>query len=226
MLYEEVMLLALKDMKGSAYSSATHYRFALGGAILAELIFSKAIELEGSGKRKTVRPVASKNTGDPILDECLERIRNSKRRSGAQVWVRKFSGLSRLKHRIARQLCRKRILREDEKKVLLFFTYKVYPEIDPRPERKIIDKLRKAIFTDSRNVDPRTIILVSLANVTGLLKANFDNRELRKRKKRIKGLTEGEFIGKAAKEAVEAMQAALMAAVIVPAVASAGAGAN
>jgi hypothetical protein len=100
---------------------------------------------------------------------------------------------------------------------LLLFTRKIYPEINPEPERKLIERLRQAIFTDSRDIEPRTVVLVSLANSTGLLKIVFDKKKLKGRKARIEEIINGEITGKAAKEAIQAMQAAVMLCCIMPA---------
>jgi hypothetical protein len=62
---------------------------------------------------------------------------------------------------------------------------------------------------------------MSLANSTGLLKVVFDKKELKGRKARIKEIIDGEITGKAAKEAIEAMQAAVMVCCIVPAITTA-----
>jgi protein-disulfide isomerase-like protein with CxxC motif len=117
---------------------------------------------------------------------------------------------------VARQLCRRGILRADEDKVLLIFTRKIYPEVNPEPENKLIERLRRAIFTDTRDIDPRTVVLLSLANSTGLLKVVFDKKKLKGRKARIKQIVDGEITGKAATEAIQAMQAAVMVACIMP----------
>jgi hypothetical protein len=110
----------------------------------------------------------------------------------------------------------------DEDKVLWIFARKVYPEINPQPERKLIERLRKAIFTDAPRVDARTSLLVSLAKNANLLHIPFAKKELKTRKQRIEQLTNGDLISKATKDAVEAAQAAQAAAVlctcIIPAV--------
>ncbi|HEC03423.1 MAG TPA: hypothetical protein ENI81_07790 [Phycisphaerales bacterium] len=76
----------------------------------------------------------------------------------------------------------------------------------------LIERLRQAIFTDTCDVDPRTVVLVSLANSTGLLKVPFDKKMLKRRKARIDRIVNGEITGKAAQEAIQAMQAAVMVA--------------
>ncbi len=219
-LHEEIMLLALRDEEGTI-ASGTMYQYAIGAAVLAELLLNKRIAVGESRKKKLVDLISSQPFGEPLIDECLEKISNAKRRASLQSWVSRFAGVKNLKHRVALQLCQRGILRADEDKILLLFARKIYPEINPEPERKLIERLRQAIFTDSRDIDPRTIVLVSLANSTGLLKVVFDKKELKGRKARIKEISDGEITGKAAKEAIEAMQAAIMVCCIMPAITTA-----
>jgi len=216
-LHEEIMLLALRDEQGTI-TTGTMYQYAIGAAVLAELLLNKRITVEQSRRKKLVNLVSSKPLGEPLLDHCLEKINNAKRRASLQTWVSRFAGVKNLKHRVALQLCRRGILRAAEDKVLLIFKRKIYPEVNPEPERKLIGRLRHAIFTDSRDVDPRTVVLVSLANSTGLLKVVFDKKKLKRRKTRIEEIINGEITGKAAKEAIEAMQAAVMVTCIMPAI--------
>ena len=216
-LHEEILLLALRDEEGTI-ASGTMYQYAIGAALLAELLLSKRIEVEQSGKRKLVNLLSQSPIGEPLIDECLEKVGNAKRRAVLQTWVARFAGIKNLKHRVALQLCRRGILRADEDKVLLLFTRKIYPEVNPGPERELIRRLEHAIFTDTRDVDPGTVVLLSLANSTGLLKIVFDKKKLKNRKARIEQIVNGEITGKAATEAIQAMQAAIMVACIMPAI--------
>lgn len=216
-LHEEIMLLALRDEEGTI-ASGTMYQYAIGAAILSELLLNKRIAVEGSRRKKLVNLISSQPLGEPLIDQCLEKISNAKRRASLQTWVSRFAGVKNLKHRVARQLCQRGILRASEDKILLLFTRKIYPEVNPEPERKLIERLRQAIFTDSRDIDPRTVVLVSLANSTGLLKIVFDKKKLKGRKARIEEIINGEITGKAAKEAIQAMQAAVMVCCIMPAI--------
>jgi len=154
------------------------YQYAIGAALLAELLLSRRIEVEQSGKRKLVNLISPSPLGEPLIDQCLEKVISAKRRAVLQTWVSRFAGVKNLKHRAARQLCRRGILRADEDKVLLIFTRKIYPEVNPEPEKELIERLRRAIFTDTRVIAPRTVVLLSLANSTGLLKVVFDKKKL------------------------------------------------
>lgn len=216
-IYEEVLLLALKDEKGTIHFGV-NYNFALAGAIVAELLLKKFVEVETEGKKKFLKLINPKTQGDDILDECISKLSNSKRRAQVGAWVQRFANLKKLKHRAAESLCRKGILKMEKDKVLLIFTRKLYPEINHKPEKQIMDKLYEAIFTNKKDIDAETIILVSICNFAGLLRPIFDKHKLKERKARIKDLTSGNVVGKATKEAIEAMQAAVMIATIVPTV--------
>ncbi|UCE18891.1 MAG: GPP34 family phosphoprotein [Gemmatimonadota bacterium] len=219
-LHEEIILLALRDEEGTI-ASGSMYQYAVSGAIVAELLLNNRIGVDESKKKKLVNLVDSTLIGEPLLDDCLGKIGRAKRRASLQTWISRFAGVKNLKHRLAEQLCKRGILRTDEDKVLLIFTRKIYPEVDPGPEKRVIDRLREAIFSDTEDVDPRTAVLLSLAHNAGLLKNAFDKKELKRRKARIKQVINGEMTGKAAKEAIEAMQAAVTVACIIPAIAAA-----
>ena len=50
-LYEEIMLLALRDEKGTIASGAM-YQHAIGGAVLAELLMTGRLTVDESRKNK------------------------------------------------------------------------------------------------------------------------------------------------------------------------------
>jgi len=156
--------------------------------------------------------------GDPVIDECLEKVRSAKKRASLETWVSRFVGVKRLHHRVAEGLAKRGILRVETGKVLGIFSRTVYPEVDPGPEERIIARLRRVIFEGASDVDPRTVALVSLAHHTGLLRVIFDKKELKAQKDRIEGIMNGDLTAKATQAAIEAMQAAVMVACILPAI--------
>jgi hypothetical protein len=213
-LYEEIMLLALSNEKGRLETAYLEYTAA--GAILAELSLGRRISIEAN-KKQLVSLENPNPTQDPVIDECLQKIATAKRRASLRTWVSRLAGIKELRHKIARQLCNRGVLRADEDRVLFFFTRKNYPEIDPMPEKRIVERMRAAIFADGDQVDPRTVVLISLANGAGLLKKPFGAKELKSRKKRIEQIVNGELTGKATQEVIAACQAAVMVAAIMPA---------
>ena len=87
----------------------------------------------------------------------------------------------------------------------------------PLSEKQIIDRLRTEIFTDRDQLDPRTVVLISLADGADLLNQTFGRKEIKSRKKRIEQIVNGELTGKATKELIAACQTAVMVAAIMPA---------
>ena len=215
-LPEEIMLLALHDEKGTTRLDSM-YQYALGGAVLAELLLHQRIRLDSS-KKKSVQLISAKPLGDPLLDECLTKVQDSRKPAAAQTWVSRFAGVKKLKMKLATGLCDKGVLRADQDKVLLLFSRDIYPEMDPEPEREIIGRLHRAIFTETDRLDPRTVVLLSLAKSAGLLDGVFEKRDLKTRKDRIERVIRGEALGQATQEAIKAVQAAVFVACILPAV--------
>lgn len=210
-MHEQLMLLALRDEKGTLESRAGMHAYALGGAILAELVLQGRVTIEAD-KKQLVNLEDRSLLGEEFLDEALELVATAKRRRRAENWVARFAYIKKLRHRIAQQLCRRGILKESEDKILWIFTRKIYPEIDPRPEDQLVEQLREAIFADTTKVQPQTAIVLSLAHATGMLGIHFDKKDLKRRKKRIEQIISGQAIGGATKAAVEAAQAAMIAA--------------
>ena len=219
-LYEEIMLLALRNEKGTPATAFAEHLVA--GAVLAELLLDRRISIEDT-KRKLLDLHDTTPTGDPVIDECLARMAEGKRRAAMQTWLTRLAGIKELRHKVARQLCRRGILRADEDKVLLLFTRRIYPEMDPAPEREIVERMRAAIFTETEAVAPRTVVLISLAQAADMLGGALGRKEVRARKKRIGQIVNGEVTGKAAKEVIEACQAAIVMTAILPAVLAASA---
>ena len=208
LLHEELMLMALRDEKGTVEWRASMSNYAIGGAILAELLLDGLVKI-GSDKKKLVSLAKRKPLSDPLLEESLELIASAKRRRKAADWVNRFASIRRLRRKVIQELCRKGILRESEDKVLLIFRRKIYPTIDPIPEHRLKERLRRAITGATLKPQPRTAILLSLAHGTSMLPIYFDKHLLRLNKQRIKRIASGELIGGAAKEAVEAAQMAI-----------------
>lgn len=210
-LHEQVLLLALDDDRGTVHSSG-YYAYAVAGGVLAELLLAERIELQRRGKKKPLVTLArATQTGDPVADEVLEKIRTAKRQAALDTWVARVAQTAKLKHRVAERLARKGVLRMAEDRVLLLFRRRIYPELDPRPERELVESLRHAILDDDP-VDSRTAILVSLAWRANLLRPVLDKKELKRRKDRLEAVGRGDAVADATRCAIDAMQAAIMAA--------------
>lgn len=213
-LYEEVLLLALRDEKGTLAHGAWHQQ-AIGAAVVAELLMQGRLGVEELGSKKFLHALGEVVLGDALLDECWAQVRDSRRPALLKTWLSRFAADASLKDRAARGLVERGILREDEKKVLLFFRRTIYPEADAGPEQEVIERLQRAIYTDEK-VEPRTAVLLSLADSTGLLALTFPKKELKAHRDRIAEVVNGDAVGPAAREQITAVQTATLVASIIP----------
>lgn len=218
-LHEQLLLLALRDRKGTPESGTGYQQYALGGAVFAELALTGWIRIE-EGRKALVEAVdGADRPRNEILADALGLVQSSKRPRRATHWVRTFSGLKNLRHRTASGLCRRGILRSTEAKMLIVFSRKAYPTLDPGPERELATCLRTAVSGDG-DVDPRLGIVISMAHATGLLRIALGRALIRKRKERLKEIVGGRHLSasghpamvtqQAIRTAVEVSQAAVL----------------
>ena len=213
-IYEELMLLALNNKKGRQKFGFSEYSTA--GAVVAELLLDGRIKIEDE-KKLLVRVIDASPTGDPVIDECLRKMSDQRRRSSVQTWVQKLARIKHFRVKILRQLCERKIVREDPEKVLFFFTVKTYPEINPVPEQRIVARIRKAIFDSTGKVDAKTAVLIALADGNGMLADNFTRKALKPYMKRIEQIINGDMISKATNDVIQSVQAAVIVAAVMPA---------
>ncbi|EAQ32814.1 GOLPH3/VPS74 family protein [Idiomarina baltica] len=216
-LYQAVMLLALSEERGTM--NGAYVEYATAAALLSELLMHESIAIETDNKNK-VSVVDDASTDDALLDEALDQIKAAKRQRKLQDWVQKLGQLKDLKHKVAQSLVDAHIVAAEKEKVLWLFERRVYPELNPEPEQQIREAMRSAVMSDDE-VEPRVAILVALANSAKLLPQVFTKQELKQRKKRIEQLEKGEMVSTAAKQAVAAIEAAVMVAAIMPAITAA-----
>ena len=216
-IYQQLLLLLLKDEKGTIFSGV-FYQQALAGTFIADLLLTGHIEITEQRKSKRIKLLNASPTGDDLLDECIQKLQNARRPASLQTWVSRFSAIKKMKHRAAEGLCRSGILSMKEDTILLLFKRKIYPEINPVPEQKIMDRLYQAIFTDRDEIEPETIILLAICKSADILGKIFDKKEIKAKKKRIEQIVNGELIGHATHEVIQSVQAAITMAAVMPAI--------
>lgn len=216
-LFEEILLLGLKDEKGTLDWKAGFIKFAISGAIIAELLLLKKITVNENEKNK-LELVDNKLVDNELLDEAIILIQNSKTKKDIKYWLNKFSGIRKIENKIANSLIQKGILKEEERKILFLFNSTVFPEVNPIPEKEIISRLEKAIFNDNETTDIRTCILIALTYKSDILNVVFNYKEIKKRKKHIENIINGDLLSKEVGEVVNLMKTLFIVTGVMPAV--------
>jgi Golgi phosphoprotein 3 len=211
-LHHELLLLALHDSKGTNLATG-QLDLTLAGALFCELVLEQRVELKEAGRwRGTMVEVTdTASLGDEVLDDALARLSTAKRRANTTNTVHRLSRVRQLRGRTAEALCRKGILRETEDRVLLLFRRRIFPTVDPGPERALIERIRRAVEDPTAPVDARTAIVVTLAQNAGVLGVLYDRKARRAHKARLGELRELSGEGtEATRAAIEAVQAAMV----------------
>ena len=218
MLHQEVILLALRDAKGSF--SGGMYIYSVAGAMLSELLLQQRI-IANDDEKQTIAVIDDSKTGCQILDELLSEIDQSEKHKGMQDWVYHAACMKNLNHRIAESLCDKGILEKVVGKILFIFSRTVYPEIEGSYEDAIRRRMADVMFQEKAKADSRTGVLIALAHHGGLMTYNFAPDELTQHQARIEEVAKGQHLAAGATQAtIEAVQAAMTAVLISTTVAS------
>ncbi len=210
-LPEQILTLVLTDRDGSVIDE-TPFRYALGGALLAELHARKRIELQPGTSGSLVTPVSRLPTEDPALDDALSKLHRATRRTDPETWVGSFAEDDELYLRVARQLCRKDALDEHEGRVRLIFLRTVYVDLADDVREEFVGRIRSAL-AGSRPMDSRTATVIAFARAARIPRAVFDLDELRVTDERLDTVLDDCEFEEGQREVCETLVAATASAV-------------
>jgi Golgi phosphoprotein 3 len=210
-LSEELFLLSLQEKKGAVkFNNTIELPYALAGALLFELFLAGKVRLEGKKVAAVGRVLASTE----LLNEMLEKISAGQPKKIAH-WVEVFGGKDRkLRKTVVDGLVVKGILKEEEKILLWVIPYTGYAEQDTSAKFALKQRLRGVVL-GGQPAGERDTALLSLVLAGGLLDHLFTRDELRRAKKVVEDLVESDAVGQAVTETIEAINAAVMTAVMV-----------
>lgn len=220
MLIAEELFLLLRRDDGRPERASTQRGFGLAAAVITDLVLAERVTLsDDKDPRMTV--LVPGVAGHPALDAALARLaeRDGKKLSSL-VTDRKLA----VEEPVARALAAAGVIEVEEKRALGLVPAK-YPVVDPEPERRTREQLRVVLHGGTPRPEDATLlaILQGLGVVGKVLaeeKGALGRRDL---KSRIEQVSTEVKAGEAVARAIAAMNAAIMTAAILPAIA-AGAG--
>jgi len=196
-LPEQLMLIALKDEKGTVLFTAMGILpFSIIGAILIELYFADKIDYIDN--RIIIKD--STPTGNSFFDEVLKIIVDSGKKKDTKYWLLKITDkIKNSKEKTLQYLVKSNVLKEEKYKVLSLIPKTKYPTINPEPEKELRSRIKKFIL-HHENPDEKNVALLSLVQVTRLLEDLFEKSEIHEAKDRINELVERSHMGDAIRE--------------------------
>lgn len=213
-LSEQILLLGLKDERGTPEAGSGMAKIAFGGAVLGELMMVGAVRLvDADGLLQTGQRVEATGLAADAepLRVALAQINDSRPKSPAQ-WCGVLGRGVEVREAVALALCGRGVLRESEDKLLGLFRRKAFPTVDPTPERELLAAIEQTLDGDDA-VEPLLALSITVAHQGGLLRLHFGGRALRRWKQRLKDV-ESQAAATDAADAVAAAVAAVQAAVI------------
>jgi len=226
MLVAENLLLCLTDdTTGKLLASGTEVDVALGGALLVELALREQVDIGGSDDRVRKGRLVVRDaspTGDDVLDEALAAVVANEGKKPGSV-VTKLG--KKVRPRLYDRLVAAGLLRAEEGRFLGIFPTRRWPTVNPVHESAVRARLAGALRAGTTGDAHAAALISLLAALNAVHKAvdpvplGLTRRELRGKSKKI---AEGEWAGKAVKQAIDAMNAATVA--VISASAAAGGG--
>ena len=215
LIAEEYLLLALDDKTGKPRIGGDRLEPALGGALLAELALLERIGVTpreaGWNKRGRVTITSLTPTDDPELDAALEKLAANEGKKVKDLVSEYSFKKTRLSHgvrdRLLERLAAAGLLVRTEGTVLGFIPRTTWPVRDPASEDDLRRRLQSALVGRATPTE-RTVTLIALLQVTGLLPKVVTTEDKKALKARAKELTEGDWAAKAVKDAIEEAAAA------------------
>ncbi len=190
---EEFFLLALDDATGQLRPLPPGVmERAMAGALLMELAFLNRLEVDLKELRVTNRnPI-----GDPVLDDVLEDMATSSGTHSPAYWLERVGAQgAALVERVRERLVHKRILKEENRRMLWVFSVRRYPVMKDRREVKEVKARLHALVCGGDIPDPLDVLILNLASICKLLDVIFIPEELPKVGKRIGELVRLDLIG-------------------------------
>ena len=197
-LADEIVVLMLHDDTGEikpARTDSTH--IAIAGGILMELSLLGRIDTDLSSLF-----IVDKNpVGDEFLDSVLREIAAEPTNRPSAWWIERYVRHSGdVSRTVLARLVEAGILHVENRQFLWVFSRRAYPQNSGREEREAKARLMSVIFDDAVPT-PRDILLLGLAEATGVLGDMLSSEEMSKASKRIADVIALEEIGRAVRVA-------------------------
>ena len=192
-LLEEFVLLVVDERTGRL--EAPH-EFGLGYALVGAVFFDMALARQIDTDTEEIRILAPGLSGNPIWDRVLAEMRGRPDVSTVRDWIEAmFRRNDDLEGDALAGLIQKGILRSEKTRRLWFLEVERFLLADGSAQKRLKQRLAEAILGD-RIPDPRDIMLVSLAQLSGILRCVLSEPEGEARRERINRLANLETISR------------------------------
>jgi|KBSSwiStaDraftv2_1062776.scaffolds.fasta_scaffold157612_3 hypothetical protein len=198
-LSEQLLLLSYDEISGRPAIPARNLDYGLAAARLLDLSYAGALTITNGFLVPT-----GKGT-DPVLAKF------GNNRHSADWWVYHLADAG-YRQDLLDRLVQRGLLDQRDHRVLGIFPVRAYPEVDPAQERMLADHLRE-VLTGNATPDQRSVSLLALTHACGLDKHLFPQVDRHTMLLRLGDLTASEWCGRAVRNIITSVNAAVISAV-------------
>jgi hypothetical protein len=198
-LSEQLLLLSYDEISGRPAIPTSHLDYGLAAARLLDLSYAGSLSI-------THGFLVPTGTGD---DPVLARFGNQ--RHTAAWWVYHTAD-AQYRQQLLDRLVHRGLLDRRDHRVLGIFPVRAYPEVDPAQERALADHLRE-VLTGEAPPDRRSVSLLALTHACGLDRHLFPRVDKHTMLLRLNDLTASEWCGRAVRNIITAVNAAVISAI-------------
>ena len=203
-LLEEVVLLTIDRVTGQLRGDQDYsVPYALAGAALFDLALAGRIDTDV----EAITVLNPAPTGNALQDELLADLVAEQAPMSVRGWVEQtFRTRRDLEDRALQQLIDRGIIKHETKRRLWIIDVHSFPLVDGKPQELVRERLAYAVLTDA--IPPaRDMMLVSLADATGLLSRVITDEQREARAERIEALSNFETIARIVSSAIAGLYA-------------------
>jgi hypothetical protein len=192
-LQEELMLLALDDNAGKIVEPAQRpLKLGLVSAVLTELTLTGKLRVDEAGH---VTVAATAPSGDSLMDEVLDRIRQTAPPRTAPAWLQTLPNVLRdVEARVMQKLVQRGAVQQKEERKFLFMKVTSFPQNNAGFEQNTRRQLREVVINNAQP-DDRTMALIGLVKMCNLVETAFPYTQWNPARQRIDLLTNPQFAG-------------------------------
>ena len=213
LISEEVVLLGLEEDKGS--TTWLESWTTLNAALIVDAILHRAVTVTDD----ELFPAAAPE--HPLLRAVHDAVAAEEKPRTVTDWVTRIAYAFKPLHAVAEHLVERGVLAQEKGKVLGLFSTVRYPEADPEPELSLRVRMR-AVLVDGEAPSAHDALLIALLHSEyGRIDAIYDGEERAVRKAakaRAKDIAEHAEDQPGIRGVNEAVEAALIVAVVAPSI--------
>ncbi len=206
-LAEELLIINLDQKKRDfTVVNKKYTEVALAGAMLLELTLQGVIAL----RKSEIHVISEKELEDPLLNKAFSLIKGEEEVYTALYWLREFEySLGGIKKQYLDRLIANNLIAKKEEKILWIIPVTKYKLVDPKKREQIKQRIQDVVITP-KEVDPRTLAIMSLIYATDCTGEIFTTKEIEEYIAQIRGMVGGEEIGKSISYTIQMIIDAIM----------------